>query len=47
MTFCHTTAGIRVIFRTHGRKADGGRTDRRGSQNSYLDYNLLSKIQKI
>ena len=36
VTFCCTTAGIEVSFRTHGR-TDGGRTDRRGSRNSYLD----------
>ena len=36
VTFCCTTAGIEVSFRKHGRTADG-RTDRRGSRNSYLD----------
>ena len=39
MTFCEKTAGNGVIFRTH-RHMDGrndGWTDRRGSQNSYLD----------
>ena len=38
--FCDPTAGTGVSFRTdartHGR-TDGGRTDRRGSRNSYLD----------
>ena len=39
VTFCDTTAGIRVIFQTDGRThgGGGGRTDRRGSQNGYLD----------
>ena len=38
VTLCDTTVGIRVIFRTHERRtADGERTDRRGSRNSYLD----------
>ena len=32
VTFCYTTAGIEVRFRT-----DEGRTDGRGSRNSYLD----------
>ena len=39
VTFCDTTAGIQVIFRTDGRRTDArtdGRTDRRGSRNSYL-----------
>ena len=27
VTFCDPTAGIWVIFRTHGRTADGGRTE--------------------
>ena len=40
VTFCDTTAGIGASFRTHGHKEDGGRKDRRGSRNSYLDkYN--------
>ena len=41
VTFCDTTAGIWVIFRTDGRRTHGqtgGRTDRRGSRNSYLDF---------
>ena len=42
VTICHTTARIGVSFRTHGRTdgrtADGGRTDRRESRNSYLDF---------
>ena len=37
VTFCYTPAGIWVIIRTHVRRTDGGRTDRRGSRNSYLD----------
>ena len=41
VTFCPTTTGIEACFRTDGRTADtqmdGGRTDRRGSYNSYLD----------
>ena len=36
MTFCDPTAETGVGFRTDGRM-DGGRTDRRGSRNSYLD----------
>ena len=36
--FCDTTTGIWVIFRTGGRRnMEDGRTDRRGSWNSYLD----------
>ena len=47
LTFCETTAGIWVIFRTDGRRtADGrtadGRTDGRGSWNSYLDLLIFS-----
>ena len=41
VTFFDTTAGIGASFRTHGR-TDGGRTDRCGSQNSYLDNNVGS-----
>ena len=40
VTFCDTTAGIGDSFRTHGHtntRTHGGWTDRRGSQNSYLD----------
>ena len=37
VTFCSTTAGIGASFRTHGRRTENGRTDRRGSRNSYLD----------
>ena len=38
MTFCVATAGNGVSFWTHGWRTDGGgRTDRRGSRNSYLD----------
>ena len=51
VTFCDTTAGVSIIFRTHGRTHGGGRTDRRGSRNSYLNectcsfnFNLLELI---
>ena len=41
VTFCYTAAGIGASFWTHGRRMDGGRTDGRtdgrGSRNSYLD----------
>ena len=37
MTFSDTTAGIGASFRTDAQTADG-RTDRRGSRNSYLDF---------
>ena len=40
VTYCDTTTGIGASFWTHGRthrRTDGGRTDRRGSRNSYLD----------
>ena len=41
VSICYTTAGIGASFRTHGHtedgRTDGGRTDRRGSRNSYLD----------
>ena len=44
VTFCDTTAGNSVSFRTHRRtnertdgQTDAGWTDRRGSRNSYLD----------
>ena len=37
MTFSDTTAGIGASFWTDTGTADGGRTDRRGSRNSYLD----------
>ena len=48
LTFCYTTAGIGATFRTHGRRtANGGRTDRRGSRNSYLDDVLsIENLQK-
>ena len=36
VTFCDTTAGNGASFRTHAR-TDGGRTDRRGIRNNYLD----------
>ena len=45
VTFCDTTAEIGASFWTHGRtdaRTDGGRTDRCGSQNSYLDNNVGS-----
>ena len=40
---CDTTAGNGASFRTHARTdgGGGGRTDRRGSRNSYLDMNVL------
>ena len=41
VTFSDTTAGIGASFRTDARTAadgGGGRTDRCGSRNSYLDY---------
>ena len=44
VTFCYTTAGIGASFRTDARRtADGGggRTDRRGSRNSYLDISFI------
>ena len=41
VTFCNTSAGIEVNFRTHGRteqtERTDGWTDGRGSRNSYLD----------
>ena len=37
VTFCDTTAENGAIFRIH-RRTDGGRTDKRGSRNSYLDH---------
>ena len=46
VTFCDATAGIQASFRTHGRTEDG-RTDRRGSRNSYLDWlEIKSKALK-
>ena len=41
VTFCDTTAGNWVIFRTHRQtdKQTDRWTDRRGSRNSYLDMN--------
>ena len=49
VTFCHTNTGNGANFRTHGWRTDGrmaedGRTDRRGSRNSYL--NVFFKIYK-
>ena len=42
VTFCDTAARIGTTFRRDAwrtdRRTDGGRTDRRGSQNSYLDF---------
>ena len=43
VTYCDTPAEIEVGFRTHGRTDSGrtdGRTDRRGSRNSYLDVQV-------
>ena len=37
VTFFDTTVGIGASFRTDARTDGGGRTDRHGSQNSYLD----------
>ena len=37
LTFCCTTAEIEVSFQTDGQ-TDGRRTDRRGSCNSYSDW---------
>ena len=47
VTFSDTTAGIGASFRTDPRRRTdgGGRTDRRGSQNSYLD--IIHILQKI
>ena len=44
VTLCHTPAEIGVSFRTHARTdgGGGGRTDRRGSRNSYLDLKIVS-----
>ena len=45
VTFCQPTAGIGVSFRTDAQRTDGGgRTDRRGSRNSYLDTVKYCKI---
>ena len=40
VTICCTTVGIEVSFRTDARRRTdgGGRTARRGSRNSYLDF---------
>ena len=46
VTFCYTTAGIGARFWKHGQTDGGrtdGRTDRRGSLNSYLDIRCLIK----
>ena len=46
VTFCCTAAGIEVSFRTHGRtdgRTDGGRTDRRGSRNSYRIFAIIRR----
>ena len=37
VAFYDTTAGIGSSFRTDGQRTDSGRTDRRGSENGYLD----------
>ena len=50
VTFCKNTAGNGANFWTHGQQMDGrtdggrtdGRTDRRGSRNSYLDFDFIS-----
>ena len=48
VTFCNPAAEIGVIFRTHARQTEsGGRTDRRGSRNSYLDFGNLRKFWKF
>ena len=42
VTFCNTSAGIEVNFRTHGR-TNG--TDGRGSRNSYLDALKIKQLE--
>ena len=37
VTFCDTLAGIEVSFWADGTGRMDGRTDKRGSRNSYLD----------
>ena len=41
VTFCYTTEEIGANFWTDGGRTDGGRTDRRGSRNSYLDFQKI------
>ena len=46
LTFCDTAAETEVSVRTHERKRNGW-TDKRGSQNSYLDDSFESwKVSK-
>ena len=49
VTFCDTTAGIGATFwtdaQTDVRRAADGRTDRRGSRNSYLDSLVCTKTK--
>ena len=51
VTFCDTAAGIGASFRTDAQTADGrrtedgGRTDRCGSRNSYLDLLAILEYQ--
>ena len=47
VTFCNTTEGIRANFRTHAQTADGGRTERRGSRNSYLDVECSKNLHSF
>ena len=52
MTICDITAGNGVSFlkhrRTDGERTANGRTDRRGSQNSYLDKSKSrGRVEKI
>ena len=49
VTFSDTTAGIGASFRTDARRRTdgGGRTDRCGSQNSYLDKWFWLQIFRI
>ena len=46
VTFCYTTAGNGANFRTHTHMDGNGRTDGRGSRNSYLDVQKC-KILKL
>ena len=42
VTYFDTTAGIGASFWTHGwRTVEDGRTDKRGSRNSYLDVDSI------
>ena len=42
ITFCDTLAGIEVSFWADGTERTDGRTDGRGSRNSYLDIMFFS-----